>query len=148
MMSNQGRLPSAPACIEMLESRRLMSASVTSHLASRLVATPAVHVKPTIPNIAGTTYDGTFRRHGTVLPIEIAFHSESAAGFLTASIIGFVSTGAVKATRAVTLTGSGDGVSVNLAGKLSANLHTFTGKFTLKSNVLKYSVAFRITRTV
>jgi hypothetical protein len=148
MMSNQGRLPFVPACIEMLESRCLMSASVTSHVAPGLVATRAVHVKPTIPNIAGTTYDGTFRRHGTVLPIEIAFHSESAAGFLTANIIGFASTGAVKATRAVTLTGSGDGVSVTLSGKLSANLHTFTGRFTLKSRTLGYSSSFRITRTV
>ena len=148
MISEQGRLPSVPACIEMLESRRLMSASVISDLAPRLVATPAVHVKPTIPNIAGATYDGTFRRHGTVLPIEVAFHSESADGFLSASVIGFISTGAVKATRAVTLTGSGDGVSITLAGKLSANLHTFTGKFNLKSRTLAYSVAFRITRTV
>jgi len=147
MMSNEARLASAAACVETLESRRLLSASVTSHLAPTLVAAPAVHAKPTIPNIAGLTYEGTFRRHGTVFPMGVAFRSESAAGSLFANIIGFFSTGAVKATRAVTLTGSGDGATVTIAGKLSANLHTFTGKLSVKNNALKYSVAFRITRT-
>lgn len=120
------------AQIEMLESRRLLSAAPVS-LTALAAATPAaVHQHPTVPNIVGT-YSGTFASNkGQSGDVTINLTSEGTtgklAGTLTVSGYGTVNIkGTVNVKGKFSLHGSGLHLSLTLSGSASTN--TLAGKF-------------------
>jgi hypothetical protein len=152
-MLHQEHVVSGPACIETLESRRLMSASPISHAVPALVETHAVKIKAPIPLIGGTTYTGTFKALGHVFSLSFVFGAESATGALTATVSSdvassaiFPCTGTVKNTRAVALHGKEGKLTLKVAAKLSSDLGTLSGKATAHGKA-GFTVAFTTTKT-
>jgi len=122
------------AQIEMLESRRLLSAAPVS-LTALAAATPAaVHQYPTVPNIVGT-YTGSFASSkGLTGTVSIALASEGTtgklAGTLTVEGYGTVNIkGTVNVKGKFSLHGSGLHLSLTLSGAASTDLNTLAGKF-------------------
>ena len=151
-MLHQKNVALRSACIETLESRRLLSASPVAHVLPALVETHAVKAKASIPAIAGTTYAGTFRALGHTFSITFVFSTESSTGALTATVssnvsagLAFSSTGTVKNTRAVALRGKDGTLKLSVAAKLSTTLGKLTGKATVHG---KQSVGAAFTATL
>jgi len=143
MSCNPCRSKSVTACVEMMESRLLLSASV---------ATAAHKTPPPIPAIAGETFTGTATALGHQLPLSITFETETAKGALTASGVfesdTLGSTGTVKSSRAVTLHGKLGKVKFVLRGTLNATLDTFIGKYTDSDKKGSISGPFSLSKSV
>jgi hypothetical protein len=124
MRCNSSHSKSAVPCVEMLESRELLSASVA----------PAAHKVLTIPSIAGDTFTGTATARGNPFALSVTFETETAKGALSSSVVfqshTYGSTGTVKSNRAVTIHGKAGKINFVLHGTLDATLDTITGKYT------------------
>jgi len=147
-MLSRKRVSSGSSCIEMLESRQLMSASPIAHALPALHETLAVKVPKTIPLIAGTTYTGTYHALGQLFTLTIAFNTETSSGALTATVTAeavFPSTGTVKSTGAVVLHGKEGKLTSTITAKLSSNLNTLTGRGAVHGKAT-VSAAFSLTK--
>jgi hypothetical protein len=143
MSYNPRRSKSVVACVEMMEPREFLSASVA----------PAVHkTPPPIPAIAGETFTGTATAAGSKFPLSIAFATETAKGALKASVLfegkTLSSSGTVKSTRVVTLTGKDGKIHFVLRGTLDSTLDTLTGKYTDSDAKGHISGPLSLTKTV
>lgn len=127
------RASNVSAQIEMLESRRLLSAAPVS-VTAQMAATPAaVHHHPTVPNIVGT-YTGSYAGKGRTGAVTIALTSEGTtgklAGTLTVEGYGTVNLkGTVNVKGKFSLHGSGLHLSLTLSGAVSTDGSTLAGKF-------------------
>jgi hypothetical protein len=119
------RSKSVVACVEMMEARQLLSASL---------APAAKKAPPTIPSITGETFTGTATAGHDKVALSITFDTESAKGALTSSVLfegdTLSATGTVKKTRALTIKGKDEKVNFVLSGSLNTALDKFTGKYT------------------
>jgi hypothetical protein len=137
MISKPSHAPSAPACIEMLESRRLLSASLGSHVAAA-VKTPAP-----IPVVTGAPFVGTIGPKKDHIGLTIAFTSEGTTGAVVATVTGtqgsstniFQCTGTVKNTGAVVLHGKLGKETLTISGKLNKTDITISGHGALKGKL-------------
>jgi hypothetical protein len=129
MSSKPSRIPSSGAMIESLESRRLLSASLGSHV-SAAVKTPAP-----IPVVTGSPFIGTIGPKKDHIGLTIAFTSEGTTGIVTATVTGtvgaasntFQCTGTVKNTGAVVLHGALGKVTLSITGKLNKTDSAISG---------------------
>jgi hypothetical protein len=135
-MLKQTHIASGLACIETLESRRLLSASVMSHALPAVVETHAVKAKKTVPAIGGRIYLSIIKEPGLTVDVGFGFSSESAKGVLRGQVseafIGeeaiFPCTGTVTLARAVTFHTAPKAPPLHLTAKLSADLTKLTGR--------------------
>jgi hypothetical protein len=143
MSYNPRRSKSVIACVEMMEARQLLSASLS----------PAAHkAPPTIPSIVDDTFTGTDTALGHQFSLSVTFETETAKGAFTASIDSdgetFGSTGSVKSTRAITIEGKVGKVRFVLHGTLNAALDTLSGRYTDTTTKGSISGPFSLTKTV
>jgi hypothetical protein len=135
-MLKQTHIASGLACIETLESRRLLSASVMSHAMPAVVETHAVKAKKTVPAIGGKIYVSTIKEPSLTVYVSFNFSSESAKGVVSGdvseSFVGeeaiFPCTGTVTLARGVTFHTAPKSPPLHLTAKLSADLSKLTGR--------------------
>jgi hypothetical protein len=135
-MVRTGKPLSAHACIETLESRRLLSASPVAHALPALGETHAVKVKKKVPAIGGKTYFTIIKEPGITVDVGFEFSSETAKGVLSGQVSeGFTGgeaifpcTGTVTLARNVTFHTAAHAPPLHLTAKLSADLTKLTGK--------------------
>ena len=133
--------------IEMLESRRLLSAGPGS------VGTAAVHTHPTPPNLLGV-YDGGFTGSSLGSPtsgtLEFDFTSESKGGHLTGSdavpVVRYAVSGSINVKGKFSLHGSRPNETLKVTGTANTDGTILTGNFIVK---LKHThVVFQGTYTL
>jgi len=127
------------ARIEMLESRRLLSAATISVIAPATATRAAVHTHPTVPNILGT-FNGTYAAtNGTSGDVIITITSEGKGGKLagTLTVVGTGTlqiSGSVNVKGKLSLHGSIHHLVITLTGAVSNANNTLSGKFHSTSN--------------
>lgn|GEM_PF-4095797 len=127
------------AQIEMLESRRLLSAAPVSLMALAVASPAAVHKHPTVPNIVAT-YDGTYATSkGQTGQIIITLATEGTTGKLTGSlnVVGLGSlgiAGTVNVKGKVSLHGSVNHFTISISGSFNSVTNVLSGKFSTTSH--------------
>jgi len=135
-MLKKRHVASGSACIETLESRRLLSASVMSHAMPAVVETHAVKAKKKVPAIGGNIYVATIKEPGLTVYVGFSFSTESAkgvlSGYVSESFVGegatFGCAGTVTLARVVTFHTAPKAPPLHLTAKLSADLSKLTGR--------------------
>jgi hypothetical protein len=134
-MLKRTHIASGLACIETLESRRLLSASALSHALPAVVETHAVKAKKKVPAIAGNIYVSIIKEPGLTVYVDFGFSTESAMGVLSGQVSEsfggeaiFPCTGTVTLARAVTFHTAPKAPALHLTAKLSADLTKLTGR--------------------
>ncbi len=127
------------AQIEILESRRLLSAAPVSVTALAAATPAAVHNHPTVPNIVAS-FNGTYATSkGQTGQIIITLATESKTGKLTGSlnVVGLGSlgiSGTVNVKGKVSLHGSVNHFTITISGSFNSVTKTLAGKFSTTSH--------------
>jgi hypothetical protein len=122
------------ARIEMLESRRLLSAGTISVMAPMPATPAAVHSHPTVPSVLGS-YSGTYAAsNGTSGGMIITISSEGKTGKVagTLTIVGLGSLdigGSVNVKGKFSMRGSAHHFAITISGSVSSNGNTLSGRF-------------------
>ena len=132
------RTSASCASIEMLESRRLLSAAPMSVMAAMNPTPAAVHTHPTVPSLVAV-YDGTYaaangQTGGVIITISSEGKTGKLGGTLTVVGIGTIGvTGTVSAKGKFSLHGSVRHFSITTSGSVSSNDDTLSGKFNVSA---------------
>jgi hypothetical protein len=141
------------AYVEMLESRRLLSAAPVSLMAAMSPAPAAVHTHPTAPNIVGT-FNGTYAAsNGQTGQVIITIASEGKTGKIggTLTIIGTGSlgiSGTISVKGKFSLHGSAHHFAITITGSVSSDTNTLSGKFGTTAKHGSSHGTFSVSRTV
>jgi len=121
MSYNPRRGKSGFACIEQMEPRQFLSASIS----------PAVHTVAPIPSIGAETFTGTAVVKGRTFTVSLILGTETAKGAFRGTIVvdglSGSGSGSVTSKRALSFRGKITKLAVVLRGTLSSSLTTITG---------------------